>query len=174
GVGNAIVSGWRVNGITTFRTGVPLGMTQVRAGTAISQFGGGGGYFGAQGNFMRPDQVAGCNLGASGSRESKVDHGWFNTQCFTAVPSGDMRFGNAPRVNSDVRTDAINNWDFSIAKGTPLTEALNLKFTAEFYNMFNHPRFAAPGNQVGSPLFGLVTAMANQPRAIQFGLRLDF
>jgi hypothetical protein len=85
-----------------------------------------------------------------------------------------MRFGNAPRVNSDIRSDAINNWDFSIAKSTPLTEALNLRFTAEFYNTFNHPRFAAPSTQVGGPLFGRVTAMANQPRAIQFGLRLDF
>ena len=174
GVGKVIVSGWRVNGITTFRSGVPLGMTQVRAGTALSQLGGGGGYFGAQGAFMRPDQVAGCNLDTSGSREHRVDNGWFNTQCFTPVPFTDMRFGNAPRVNSDVRLDPIANWDFSIAKNTPLTEALNLRFTAEFYNTFNHPRFAAPGNQVGSPLFGLVTAQANQPRAIQFGLRLDF
>jgi hypothetical protein len=54
GIGNAIASGWRVNGITTFRSGVPLGMYQVRAGTALSQLGGGGGYFGAQGIFMRP------------------------------------------------------------------------------------------------------------------------
>ena len=174
GIGKAIVSGWRVNGITTFRSGVPLGMYQVRAGTALSQLGGGGGYFGAQGIFMRPDQVAGCSLGASGSREYKVDHGWFNPQCFTPVPFGDVRFGNAPRVNADARTDAINNWDFSIAKNMPITERLNLRFTTEFYNTFNHPRFAAPVNQVDSPLFGLVTAQANQPRAIQFGLRLDF
>jgi hypothetical protein len=174
GIGGVLASGWRVNGITTFRSGVPLGMTQVRAGTALSQLGGGGGYFGAQGSFMRPDEVAGCSLGTSGSRESRVDHGWFNTQCFTPVPFTDMRFGNAPRVNSDVRLDTTDNWDFSIAKNTPLTEALNLRFTAEFYNTFNHPRFAAPGNQVGSPLFGLVTAQANQPRAVQFGLRLDF
>ncbi len=174
GVGKVLVSGWRANGITTFRSGVPFGMTQVRAGTALSQLGGGGGYFGAQGSFMRPDQVPGCSLGASGSREYRADHGWFNTQCFTPVPPTDMRFGDAPRVDSGVRLDAIDNWDFSLAKNTPLTEALNLRFTAEFYNIFNHPRFAAPGNQIGSPLFGLVTAQANQPRAVQFGLRLDF
>jgi hypothetical protein len=65
---------------------------------------------------MRPDEVAGCNLSAPGSREYRVDHGWFKTQCFTAVPFDAMRFGNAPRVNADVRTDYINNWDFSIAR----------------------------------------------------------
>jgi hypothetical protein len=75
GFGKAIVSGWRVNGITTFRSGVPLGMYQVRAGTALSQLGGGGGYFGAQGVFMRPDQVAGCNPGAPGRVNTVVRAG---------------------------------------------------------------------------------------------------
>ncbi len=174
GITKALVSNWRVNGITTFRSGVPLGMYQVRAGTALSQLGGGGGYFGAQGVFMRPDEVSGCDTGTSGSREYRVDHGWFNTNCFTAVNPNAMRFGNAPRVNSDVRTDWINNWDFSVARDVPIWESLKLRFTAEFYNTFNHPRFAAPNNQVGSSLFGLVTAQQNQPRAIQFGARLDF
>jgi hypothetical protein len=85
-----------------------------------------------------------------------------------------MRFGDAPRVDSGIRLDATNNWDFSLAKNTPLTEYLNLRFTAEFYNIFNHPRFAAPDNTVGNPTFGLVLSQVNQPRAIQFGLRLDF
>jgi hypothetical protein len=174
GIRNVLLSGWRVNGITSIRSGVPLGILQVRAGSALSQLGGGGGYFGFQGLYMRPDQVAGCDLGTSGSRGYRVDHGWFNTQCFTPVPFTDVRFGNAPRVDSGIRLDAMDNWDFSLAKNTPLTEILNLRFTAEFYNTFNHPRFAAPGNQIGSPLFGLITAQANPPRAIQFGLRLDF
>jgi hypothetical protein len=174
GIGKVLMSGWRVNGITSFRSGVPLGMTQVRAGTALSQLGGGGGYFGFEGVFMRPDQVAGCGLGVAGSRQYRVDHGWFNAQCFTAVPFTDVRFGSAPRVNSAVRLDAINNWDVSLMKNTALTEVLNLRFTTEFYNAFNRPRFGAPGNQVGSPLFGLVTSQVNQPRAIQFGLRLEF
>jgi hypothetical protein len=174
GVTNVLLSGWRVNGITTFRSGVPLGIVQNRAGSALSQLGGGGGYFGAQGVFMRPDQVAGCSLGTSGSREYRVTHGWFNTQCFTPVAFTDVRFGNAPRVDSGIRLDAIDNWDFSVAKNTRLTEAVNLRFTTEFFNTFNHPRFGAPGDQIGSPLFGIVTSQANQPRVIQFGLRLDF
>jgi hypothetical protein len=174
GIGKVLMSGWRVNGITSFRSGVPLGMTQVRAGTALSQLGGGGGYVGFEGVFMRPDQVAGCGLGVAGSRQYRVDHGWFNAQCFTAVPFTDVRFGSAPRVNSAVRLDAINNWDVSLMKNTALTEVLNLRFTTEFYNAFNRSRFGAPGNQVGSPLFGLVTSQVNQPRAIQFGLRLEF
>ena len=162
------------NGITAFRSGPPLGITQIRAGTALSQLGGGGGYFGAQGIFMRPDKAAVCNLGAPGSREYRVDHGWFNTACYTSVPFTDMRFGNAPRVDSGIRLDAIHNGDFSLARNIPITELLNLRFTAKFRNIFDHPRFAAPDNTVGNPTFGLVLSQVNQPRAIQFGLRLDF
>ena len=128
GIVSALVSGWRVNGITTFRSGTPLGMTQVRAGTALSQMGGGGGFFGAQGVFMRPDKVAGCDLDVSGSREERIDRGWFNTACYTAVPFTDVRFGNAPRVDSGVRLDALFNSDFSIAKHVPIAQA-NLQFT---------------------------------------------
>jgi Carboxypeptidase regulatory-like domain/TonB-dependent Receptor Plug Domain len=174
GAGNAIISGWRVNGITTLRSGNPLGMAQVRAGTALSQVGGGGGFFGQQGVFMQPDAIANCDRGASGSRQFKIDHGWFNTNCFTAVPSSDVRFGNAQRIDPNVRIDALKNWDFSIAKRTAITELLTVQFTAESYNTFNRVRFGAPNNTVGNPLFGLVTGQSNQPRAIQFGLRLDF
>ena len=174
GVVGALASGWRVNGITTFRSGTPLGMTQVRAGTALSQLGGGGGYFGAQGSFMRPDKLADCDVSVSGSRDARIDSGWFNTACYAAVPFTDVRFGTAPRVDGDVRLDPIFNWDFSVAKQVPVSTRMNLQFTAEVYNLFNRVRFGAPGNQVGTPLFGRVTSQVNQPRAIQFGARLDF
>lgn len=174
GVVNALISGWRLNGITTLRSGVPIGMAQVRAGTALSQMGGGGGFFGAQGVFMRPDKVAGCDTDVTGSRLSRIDTGWFNTACYTAVPFTDVRFGNAPRVDENIRLDAMFNWDFSVAKGFLLPGDVNLLFTTEVYNLFNQVRFGGPNNQVGNPLFGRVTGQVNQPRAIQFGLRLDF
>jgi hypothetical protein len=123
---------------------------------------------------MRPDKIDGCDADVSGgSRESRIDTGWFNTSCYVAVPFTDVRFGNAPRVDGDIRLDPIYNWDFSVAKQIHVSDA-NLQFTAEIYNAFNRVRFGTPGNQVGTPLFGRVTSQVNQPRAIQFGLRLDF
>jgi hypothetical protein len=174
GVAGVLVSGWRVNGITTFRSGPPVGISQIRAGTALSQLGGGGGYIWAPGVSMRPDVVAGCDKGAPGSRQFRVDHGWFNTQCWVPVPFDAMRFGNQPRLDPNTRVDGINNWDFSLAKRFLIAEPLALQFTAEFYNLFNHARFGAPVSTVGDPQFGLVTSQVNPPRAVQFGLRLDF
>jgi outer membrane receptor protein involved in Fe transport len=175
GVLGGIVSGWRVNGITTIRSGVPIALSQYFAGSALSQLGGGTGYFGAQGLWMRPNVVPGCDKSAPGSREYRALHGWFNTACFQTVDTGSVvAFGNAPRVDPAMRQDYQNNWDFSIAKRTPIKEGLDLQFTAEFFNLFNRTRFGDPGIFTNGANFGIVTADAGSPRAIQFGLRLSF
>ena len=190
GLANAIVGGWRVNGITTFRSGVPISVYQFFIGSDLSNFGGGQGYFGAQGLWMRPDFNPACNLSVSGSREQRAATGWFNTACFTPVNEGRVvpdpnnpgqfigvgvvRFGNEPRNIDAVRMDHMNNWDFSIGKRNDITERVYLQFTAEFFNLFNHVRFGAPVNNIGDAHFGQVQSQANQPRAIQFGLRVGF
>jgi len=172
---NAVVGGWRVNGITAIRSGVPISSYQFFPGSALSQLGGGQGYFGAQGLWMRPDLVAGCDLKVSGSRQHRAANGWFNTACFQPVDTGsEVRFGNAPRNIDAVRMDHMNNWDFSISKRNDITESVYLQFTAEFFNAFNHVRFGAPNEQLGTPTFGVVTSQVNPPRAIQFGLRVGF
>lgn len=175
GVLNGVIGGWRVNGITTIRSGVPISAYQFFPGSALSFLGGGQGYFGAQGLWMRPDLVSGCDLKASGSRESRAAHGWFNQNCFQPVDTAnEVRFGNAPRNIDTVRMDHMNNWDFSISKRNDITERVYLQFTAEFFNAFNHVRFGAPNVQVGTPTFGVVTSQVNPPREIQFGLRVGF
>ncbi|MBZ5687513.1 MAG: carboxypeptidase regulatory-like domain-containing protein [Acidobacteriia bacterium] len=175
GVLNGIIGGWRVNGITSIRSGVPMSSYQFFPGSALSDFGGGQGYFGAQGLWMRPDLVSGCNLKVSGSRASRAASGWFNTACFQPVDtSSEVRFGNMPRNVDTVRMDHMNNWDFSISKRNDITESVYLQFTAEFFNAFNHVRFGTPNEQVGTPTFGIVTSQVNPPRAIQFGLRVGF
>jgi hypothetical protein len=148
------------------------------AGSALSQLGGGTGYFGNQGLWMRPDYVAGCDKSVSGSRQYRAAHGWFNTACFPTVnTNAEVRFGNAPRVDPNMRQDYMNNWDFSIAKSTAIREHVTLQFTTEFFNVFNRAQFADPcvfaGGVICAP-FGVVTSQANRPRQIQFGLRLGF
>lgn len=177
GVLNGVIGGWRVNGITTLRSGVPIALAQTFAGSALSQLGGGTGYFGNQGLWMRPNVVPGCDKSAPGSREYRATHGWFNTACFQSVNTATtVAFGDEPRVDPSMRQDTMDNWDFSIAKSNAITEKVNLMFTAEFFNLFNHVRFADPGISTDSAFgpFGIVTSQANIPRQIQFGLRLAF
>jgi hypothetical protein len=49
-----------------------------------------------------------------------------------------------------------------------------LQFRAEFFNLTNTPTFAIPTTTVDTSAGGVVTATVNNPRQIQFGLKLNF
>lgn len=158
-----VVSGWSASSITTFQKGFPLAFTTNQVNFLSSSFGFGG---------IRPNLVSGCNRNVSGSTISRLS-GWFNTACFTA-PSTPFSTGNESRTDSALRTQGVNNWDFALTKDTALNERFHLLFTAQFLNIFNRVQFGQPNTQQGNGLFGKVTSQINNPRQIQFGLRLSF
>jgi hypothetical protein len=52
---------------------------------------------------------------------------------------------------------------------------MGLNFRAEFFNLFNHAQFGLPINDISvSPGFGAVNSTVNNPRLVQFGLKLTF
>ncbi len=59
-------------------------------------------------------------------------------------------------------------------KTITLRESLNLQFTTEVFNLFNRVQFGIPNNVTGNGNFGVVSSQLNQPRLIQFSLRLGF
>lgn len=163
-VAGRIVFGWTASGITTFQTGFPLSFIY-GPGTVLQQ------NFGA--GQSRPNVVAGCAKAIGGSRFSRISTTpWFNTACFSA-PSL-YGFGNESRVDSQLRADGIDNWDFTMRKNTALSEKVSLDFRAEIFNIFNHPQFSGPSTSYGTSTFGKVTSTANQPRQTQLSLSLDF
>ena len=67
------------------------------------------------------------------------------------------------------------NFDLSLAKRTLVTERVAFLFSADFLNAFNHVVFNDPTLSMQDPAsFGVISSQANNPRAIQFGLRLEF
>jgi hypothetical protein len=167
GVLDKLISGWGINGQTTFQSGFPLKFSQsvnsVTDGAYAYYFGGGS---------KRPNVVAGCSAEVSGSAQSRLN-GWFNKACFTN--SGQWQFGNEGRVDPKLRAAGINNWDLAIFKKTQIRESLGLEFRMEAFNVFNRVQFTAPSTDVTSPpTFGVVTSQANRPRILQFALRLTF
>ena len=63
------------------------------------------------------------------------------------------------------------NLDFSLFKNFTISESMNARFTADFFNLFNHPLDNAPNTSTGlQPL----NTQPNEPRIIQFSLRFDF
>jgi hypothetical protein len=155
-----VVSGWGLNGISTFQSGLPLGFTY-QPGTVLQN------YFGA--GQARPNVVEGCAKSISGSPTGRINE-WFNTSCFSA-PS-QYGFGNESRLDSSLRAQGIDNFDLNLSKTTSIREGISLQFRAEMFNLFNHPQFAPPNTALDSGTFGQVTADANQPRIGQFSVRL--
>jgi hypothetical protein len=157
-----LVSGWGVNGIVTLQSGFPLSIVASN-NTLNSAYGAGS---------TRPNRVAGCDPVATGSAQSRLNM-WFNTACF-AQP-GSYSFGNESRVDPVLRAGGANNVDFSMFKMTRITESVKLQFRAEAFNLFNRVQFAPPGTSMSNAsTWGKVTSQSNQPRLIQFALRLTF
>ncbi len=158
-----VVSGWGIDGITTFQRGFPLKITYAGGATSLENAG-----FGI-GN-IRPDVVAGCNKGAGGGHVAN----WFNTSCFAAPP--EWGYGNEARVDATLRAPGINNFDFAIFKRVNFYEKFGLEFRTEFFKLFNHPEFAPPATGFGSTGFGVITSDNGDanPRLIQFALKFKF
>ena len=166
---NAVVGGWRVNGITTFHTGLPVPFST--NGNYLST------YFGS--GPIRPNVLTGCVKTLSGSAQSRVN-AWFNTTpnslggrgCF--YNPGQFQFGNESRVDAQVRSAGAANFDFSANKSFPIFEQVTGKFSVETFNLFNRAQFAPPNSNLNDPAFGTVTRQVNLPRTLQFAMRLSF
>ena len=158
GVAGKIVSGWSFHGATAFQTGTPLNLSTAVNNT--NSFGGG----------SRPNST-GTSARLSGPAQQRLNR-WFDTSAFT-LPAP-FTFGNVARTLPDTRTPGIANFSFAVVKNTPITERIGLQFRTEIFNLFNRVQFNSPGLAQGNPQFGVISGQYNDPRLIQFALRLLF
>jgi outer membrane receptor protein involved in Fe transport len=156
GVAGALLNGWEASAIYTFQSGGPLAFSSATNTTF------------AQGGGQRPNLTGNPVLG-DGERTLAR---WFNTAAFVAPAA--YTFGSAPRSLGSVRSDGISGIDFSVVKNTTLFENVRLQFRSEFFNLTNTVRFAPPNTSFGSAQFGQITAQSNQPRVVQFALKLIY
>jgi hypothetical protein len=121
-VADAVVGGWELSGIATFKAGIPIGIF----GNDQPTYGGN----------PRPDVVGNVHASHPGIHE------WFNTGAFAFAPYGS--FGNAPRYFSDLRGPHYQNWDTALEKNWLFGEAMRIQFRFETFNTFNHPNLYTP------------------------------
>ncbi len=108
---------------------------------------------------------------APGSAQERIAQ-WFNRSCFSQPPA--FTFGTESRTDPQLRTHGIANYDFALFKNVPITERVGVQFRTEVFNLFNRVQFGNPGVAVGNPQFGVITSQANNPRLVQFALRLQY
>jgi hypothetical protein len=180
GATNAILGHWQVDLIERATSGFPLFVVDSADESGV--------YFSYNGDtFQRPNEVGDPNkAGPVAANPMCVApsaihtlHHWFNPCAFQQAPAGEL--GTAPRA--PVYGPRFVNTDFSVIKDFPLSfrEGMNVQFRAEFFNLFNHAQFYLDGygdtgeqdiNTTSS--FGVVNNTVNNPRLIQFALKLNF
>jgi hypothetical protein len=74
---------------------------------------------------------------------------------------------------------AFFNTDFGVKKAFKITESSQLRFEANFFNLFNHTNFLSPEGNLADSTFGASTAtfttqQSGGPRVTQLALRFDF
>jgi hypothetical protein len=153
GLQGKLLSGWTVTGITRFATGFPVTLSESDDASLC-------GCGGADVPNYSGQPIRFLDIRKTGQ--------WFDASPFSPEVTG--VFGNSNR--RFFHGPGINNWDFSLHKGTALTEKTNLEFRAEFFNVFNHAQFSGvSGDILGS--FGAVTS-ARAPRIGQLALKVSF
>ena len=84
------------------------------------------------------------------------------------VPIGEL-YNYSPRAN--ITGPGAWNVDASLFKNFKFLEHGNVRFTADFFNIFNHPNDINPNTGTGLQNLGV---QANSPRTIQLSLRVEW
>jgi len=198
-VGRLFFSNWQVGGIIVAMSGLPIDIVDTGAGSFYGLSGGSNplarpnlvgdphsnippGYFFNPFAFARPIVPTGQVIPSSSG-----------TAVSGPVPSGTPFGTDTGNVGRNVlRGPRQTNTDFSIIKRFPFGESKNIEFRAEFFNLFNHANLANPisdlnavsssggsidpnsGQIINPGDFGRVISTSNNPRIIQFALKLNF
>ena len=192
-----LFSNWQVAGIISAMSGLPIDISDGGSGSFY-------GLSGGNNAFMRPSWTPGAtaadakrNVPAGYFFNPSV---FFRP---TVLPGQVIPSSNGLATASATGTDFGNvgrnvlrgpnqvNIDFSVIKRFPIRESKNIELRAEFFNLFNHVNLANPisnlsavpatsidpntGRIIGSAGdFGRIVSTSNNPRLVQFAVKLNF
>jgi Carboxypeptidase regulatory-like domain/TonB dependent receptor len=181
---HAALGGWAISGITIIQSGTPFSIIDSAAGSVFE----GAGYTTTLTGSLAPGGSISKGY-TGGGIGNELANGYLNAANFSRAPylyfpSGVCTdptgntcvtlFGDLGRNN--YRGPYQQNWDFSLQKNFSLTERFGLRFTTDFFNIWNHANFANPAvtDVEGGSSFGRIISTVGTPRLIQFSLRLTF
>jgi hypothetical protein len=189
---HAALGGWAISGVTIFQSGTPFSIFDSGAGTAFL----GQGSTPLLGASLAPGASISSGL-TSGDIHQRIN-GYLNPDAFTPAPllypfdpTNPLTTcdpNNQPATANfcttgfgDLRRNlyhgpAQQNWDFSLIKNFKIGERNQVRFTADFFNLWNHTNFANPSvaDIEAGPAFGRIINTVGTPRLIQFSLRWAF
>jgi hypothetical protein len=187
GTRRAVLGGWQVSGVTIFQTGLPFSIFDSSAGTGFL----GQGSTPLLGASLAPGASIASGL-SSGDLHQRVANGYLNPAAFTPAPQlyptqclSDSNFcttGFGDLGRNLYHGPFQQNWDVSFLKHFKIGERQEVRFAADFFNLWNHTNFGDPSvtdieaylaSPTNSP-FGKIAQTTGNPRLIQFSLRWAF
>lgn len=163
-VADAVVGGWKLSVIPTFRGGFPLTLSSNDDHSGTNSFQN-------RPNCIAPPRV----LHKQPIGNGLYGYRWFDPASYQEPSNG--YFGNCSV--SSVYGPGEQNIDASLAKIFSITEHQNVEFRAEFLNAFNHTILDAPSNggiDSANPDGGTIGQVnkSEGARNIQFALKYNF
>lgn len=156
-VWKALLAGWTVQGISTWRSGLPLNVT---AGTLLVRNG--------RVDGQRPDYV----MGADPYNRDTVALSWLNRAAFDITrPAAEGRFGSLGY--NALRGPSGFSFDGALHKRFPIREGHHLTFRLEAFNALNHKILGNPNTVATNPNFGQILT-ASGGRNVQLALKYVF
>jgi carboxypeptidase family protein len=165
GVLGALIGGWQVGGIYTYRSGLPFNATT--------------GAFPISLGSESAAVLSGGNIGALQQQINDAPNGtiqFFGNQQAAVAALSFPQHGTASGNRNVLRGPGFWNVDTSVLKNfnLPWSESQRLQFRWESFNAFNHNVFNLPSTNFGMSSFGQITSSASSPREMQFALRFMF
>lgn len=170
GWANRLAGGWSVTGITTFATGLPVGISENDDNSLT-------GTQNTEAPFDLPNFTPGPIYVNKNPRSGQP---YFNYNLFSAEPLGS--FGNSKR--RFFHGPGLNNWDMALLKTTKITESKSLEIRLEAFNVWNHAQFGGPNGSFNARSFDPNTGIQNggfgfvgsagSPRILQVGAKILF
>ena len=187
GAKEVLLGNWAFSGVTIFQSGIPFSIYDSSAGTAFL----GQGSTPLLGASLAPGASIASGL-TSGNIHQRISNGYLNPSAFVPAPllyptqcQSDPNFcttGFGDLGRNLYHGPFQQNWDASLIKYFKIGERQEIRFTADFFNIWNHTNFANPSvtdieaylaSPTNSP-FGKIVGTVGTPRLVQFSLRWSF
>jgi hypothetical protein len=157
-----LVGGWSISAVVMVQSGFPI---------AVGQTPNNSGLFGSG---QRPNVVAGVDPLVAGDitdrlRARVTDNQYLNPAAWSLAPA--YTFGNAPRIDTRLRTPIRNQFDMAFAKEFATGGSTRAQLRIEVINLMNEPWFTSFNTDLGSSSFGQLTTQGNYPRLTQITFR---
>lgn len=164
----AVLKGWQLSGTLFARSGLPYTVVDTGASSILSSYGYGSQVFA---NYAGPSSTPACN-----SPSSTASGPCLSSSLFPDIAAGGTNGPGQAQLNSGTENQRRNQFigphyfdtDMTIMKYTQIPHWESAKFGvgAQFFNLFNHPNFEGPVNDINSGNFGHILDTVNTPTSI--------